>query len=193
MPGFVISGGIAEIHDPSIYENWLDNEEFKAAVAEAETPERTATKRLLIEFEADLARLVRDGSVAEHVVDVIERYVAEDYVQHDPNVPSGPVGGRPGLIEHFRRMPPGGPTPPPVVGVTLDGDLACVMMRELVLDPSEPTGTYEWTILTLFRTRGERLVEHWSAYRKMGPVPHLPPPDVVPAAAPEVLAPNGTD
>lgn len=168
MTGFVVVGGIAEIHDPQIYENWLDNDEFKAAVADAGSPERTATKRLLIEFEADLARLVRDGTVAEQVAEVVEKYVGEDYVQHDPNVPGG---GREGLVEHFKRMPPGGPTPPPVVGVLLEDDLASVMMRELVPDPTEPTGSYEWTILTVFRVREDKLVEHWSAFRKMDAMP----------------------
>lgn len=33
MSGFTILNGVAEISDPAIYANWLDNDEFKAAVA----------------------------------------------------------------------------------------------------------------------------------------------------------------
>ncbi len=44
--------GVAEIHNPQLYATWLDNEPFEQAVAHSDTPERTAVKRLLIEFEA---------------------------------------------------------------------------------------------------------------------------------------------
>lgn len=169
MSGYTIVNGIAEIHDPVIYETWIDDDEFKAAVAAAETPERTAVKRLLIEFEADLARIVRDGTAQDLVAGVVEKYIAEDYLQHDPNVPDLPGGGRAGLIEHFKRMPSGGPTPPPVVGVLLDGEVACLMMRQLVPDPTAPGETYEWNILTVFRVHGGKLAEHWSAFQKMIP------------------------
>lgn len=166
MTGFTIRDGVAEIHDRALYDTWIDDDEFKAAVAADDSPERTARKRLLIEFEADLARIVRDGTAAEHVADVVERYIAEEYVQHDPNVPGG---GRAGLVEHFKRMPSGGPTPPPVVGVVLDGEVACVMMRQLLPDPLIPGETYEWNILTLFRVHDGKLVEHWSAFQKIMP------------------------
>jgi hypothetical protein len=33
VSGFTILNGVAEISDPAIYANWLDNDEFKAAVA----------------------------------------------------------------------------------------------------------------------------------------------------------------
>jgi predicted SnoaL-like aldol condensation-catalyzing enzyme len=166
MSDFTIVNGVAEIHNPKLYVSWLDNEEFKQAVAESDTPERTAIKRLLIDFEADLARMVRNNNVQDEVVDVMTKYVAEEYIQHDPNA----LGqGLPGLIEHFRHVPVGGPTPPPVVSVILDGEVACVMMRELTPDPVNPGETYEWNILTVFRVHDGKLAEHWSTFRKMVP------------------------
>ncbi|TAJ48489.1 MAG: hypothetical protein EPO52_10195 [Herbiconiux sp.] len=164
--GFSIVNGVAEITDPAIYANWLDNEEFKSAVAQADTPERTAKKRVLIDFEADMARMVRDNRVQEDVVEVMTRYVVEDYIQRDPNTPGD---GREHLIEHFRRVPIIGATPPPVVSVILDGDVACLMMRELAPDPVIPGATYEWNILTVFRLRDGLLAEHWSTFRKVAP------------------------
>lgn len=169
MTRFVIVNGVAEIQDAALYETWMDDSEFKEAVAASDTPERTAVKRLLIEFEADLARIVRDRTAAARVQEVVLRYIAEDYIQHDPNVPDVPPGGRAGLIEHFKRMPAGGPTPPPVVGVLLDGDVACVMMRQLLPDPTSPGETYAWNILTVFRVEDRKLAEHWSAFQKMVP------------------------
>lgn len=166
MNGFTIVNGVAEISDSAIYENWLDNEEFKSAVAADPSSERASVKRLLIEFEADLARMVRDNTVQDRVVEVITKYAAKDYIQHDPNAPGS---GRDNLIDHFRRVPVGGPTPPPVVSVILDGDVACVMMRALEPDPVVPGATYEWNILTVFRVLEGRLAEHWSTFRKMDP------------------------
>lgn len=73
MSGYTIVNGIAEISDPEIYSNWLDNEAFKAAVAADPSPELTATKRLLIEFEADLARIVRDNRVQGDTMDLVHQ------------------------------------------------------------------------------------------------------------------------
>lgn len=169
MNDFSIIGGVAYIQDPTLYETWLDREDYKAAVAEADTPERTAIKRLLVEFEADLARMVRDDTVQENVVDVMNRYIVDDYIQHDPNVPGH---GRDNIIEHFRHVPTGNGTPPPVVSVIVDGDLACVMMKEPTPDPTSPGETYDWYIVTVFRVRDGKLAEHWSAFRKMAaPLP----------------------
>lgn len=166
MNDFSIIDGVAQIHDPALYETWLDREDYKAAVAVADTPERTAIKRLLIDFEADLARIVRDDTVQENVEELMNRYIVEDYVQHDPNAPGN---GRDELIKFFRHVPTGEgvPIPPPVVSVVLDGDLACVMMRQPTPDPMSPGTTYDWHIVTVFRVRDGKLAEHWSAFRKM--------------------------
>lgn len=166
MSGFTIINGVAEISDPAIYVNWLDNDEFKAAVAADPSPERTAIKRLVIEFEADLSRMVRDNVVQERVVEVMTKYIAEDYIQHDPNAFGH---GRDTLIEQFRLVPIVGSTPPPVVSVILDGEVACLMMRELAPDPVMPGATYEWNILTVFRVHGGKIAEHWSTFRKVKP------------------------
>jgi predicted SnoaL-like aldol condensation-catalyzing enzyme len=175
VSGFTIVNGVAEISDPAIYQNWLDNEEFKAAVAADPSPERTAVKRLLIEFEADLSRMVRDNRVQEDVVEVMTKYVADDYIQHDPNTPGD---GLANLIEHFRHVPIIGATPPPVVSVILDGEVACLMMRELAPDPVIPGATYEWNILTVFRVTDGKLAEHWSTFRKVVPGSNPMGPDL---------------
>ena len=87
-------------------------------------------------------------------------------IQRDPNTPGN---GRDSLIEHFRRVPIVGSTPPPVVSVILDGEVACVMMRELAPDPVVPGAKYEWNILTVFRVHDGMLAEHWSTFRKVAP------------------------
>lgn len=166
MSDFSIVGGVAEIHDPELYGTWLDRPDYLAAVAESPDPGVAAIKRLVMDFEADLARMVRDRTVEENVREIMERYIVEDYVQHDPNAPGN---GRELLIEFFRHVPLDKGTPPPVVSVIVEGDLACVMMRQPTPDPAIPDSTYDWNILTVFRIRDGKLAVHWSAYRKMVP------------------------
>ncbi len=110
--------------------------------------------------------MVRDNDVQDKVADVMTKYVALDYIQHDPNAAGH---GLASLIEHFRHVPAGGPTPPPVVSVILDGEVACVMMRQLAPDPVITGESYEWNILTVFRVHDGKLAEHWSTFRKMAP------------------------
>jgi predicted SnoaL-like aldol condensation-catalyzing enzyme len=166
MSDFTVVDGVAQIHNPELYKTWLDRPDYIEAVAASSSPDIAATKRLLIEFEAALARIVRDKTVQENVVEVMTRFVGENYIQHDPNA----VGdGRDLLIEHFRRVPLDKGTPPPVVSVIVEGELACVMMKEPTPDPTAPGQTYDWYILTVFRVRDGKLVEHWGAFKKMVP------------------------
>jgi predicted SnoaL-like aldol condensation-catalyzing enzyme len=164
MSDFTIVDGEAQIHNPQLYTTWLDRPDYIEALAASPSPEVTAIKRLLIEFEAELARMVRDGTVQEKVEEVMTRFIAEDYIQHDPNAPGN---GRALLIEHFRRVPLSGATPPPVVSVIVEGDLGCVMMKEPLADPTAPGQTYDWYMITVFRVRNGKLAEHWSTFRKM--------------------------
>lgn len=71
MNDFSIVDGVAQIHNPELYRTWIDRPDYMEAVAASSSPEVTATKRLLIEFEAELARMVRDGSVQEKVQEVM--------------------------------------------------------------------------------------------------------------------------
>ena len=172
MSDFTIVNGVAEIHDPKLYESWIDREDYLAAVSASPSPEIAATKRLLVDFEAELARLVRDKTVQEDIVEVMTRFIGEDYIQRDPNARGN---GRDAVIEHFRMVPLDRGVPPPVVNVSVDGELAWVMMKQPMPDPEAPGKTYDWYILTVFRVRNGKLVEHWSAFQKMA-APMMPPP-----------------
>ncbi|KUO10301.1 hypothetical protein [Streptomyces sp. DSM 15324] len=166
MSDFSVVDGVATIHDPELYRTRLDQPDYKDAVAASTDPDVEAIKRLVIGFEADLAGLVRDRTIEKNISEVMEKYVVRDYVQHDPNAPGH---GRDLLIEFFRHVPLNGGTPPPVVSVVVEGDLACGMMRRPNPDPVIPGATYDRNILTLFRTKNGQLSEHWSAYQKRVP------------------------
>ena len=110
MNDFTIVGDVAQIHDPALFDTWLDREDFLAAVSASASPAIAATKRLLVDFEVALGRLVRDDTVQENIVEVMTKFVGDEYVQHDPNATGN---GRDGLIEHFRKVPLDQGTPPP--------------------------------------------------------------------------------
>ena len=165
MQEYTITGGVAQIHDPAFFETWMFREDFVDALAASPTAAVTAVKRLVIEFEAALARMMLSGRVDEQVDDILEEFIVDDYIQHDPNVPGN---GRAVLADGFRRIPVTGDAPPPPVALIVEGDLVCLLMQKPWPDPTAPGERYDWFIPTLFRVRGGKLAEHWGAYKKGG-------------------------
>ena len=49
MSDFSIVDGVAQIHNPELYQTWLDRPDYIEALAASPTPEVTAIKRLLID------------------------------------------------------------------------------------------------------------------------------------------------
>ncbi|WP_328836652.1 nuclear transport factor 2 family protein [Streptomyces europaeiscabiei] len=164
MTDFSIVDGIADIHTPELYRTWMDRPDYIDAVAASADPDVAATKRIMIEFVAELARMIRDAAVDERIRDIVERYVTEEFVQHDPNAPGN---GREQLIEFLRHAPLDGGPPPAVVNVMAEGELASVMTRQPTPDPLIPGSTYDWYSLAVFRLGNGRLSEHWGPLKKL--------------------------
>jgi predicted SnoaL-like aldol condensation-catalyzing enzyme len=173
---YTVVGGIAQISDPAFFETWMHREDFAEAMSQAATPEAAAIKRLVWEFEAALARMVIGRRVEEEVDEILERFLVENYIQHDPNVPGN---GRAILAAGFRKIPLNGDVPPPPVALIVDGDLVCLMMQKPMPDPAAPGSMYDWFIPTIFRVRDGKLAEHWGPGQKgnpgMGPSPEMGP------------------
>ena len=172
MQEYTIMGGVAQISDPAFFQAWMHREDFFDALSESATPGATAMKRLVIEFEAALARMLLSGRVEEEVDGVLEEFLVEDYVQHDPNVPGN---GRAILAEGFRKLPLNGDAPPPPVALIVEGDLISLLMQKPLPDPTAPGSTYDWFIPTVFRVRDGKLAEHWGAFKKGNPGAGPPP------------------
>jgi len=166
MSEFTVAAGVATITDLDLFSNWPDRPDYFEALAASPDPAVTAKKRLVIEFEAALARLVVSGRIGEEIDAVLERFIADEYIQHDPNIPEN---GRAALAASFRAMPATGDVPPPPVSLVVEGDLVCLLMQKPLPDPSDPASTYDWFIPTVFRVRDGKLAEHWGAFRKGTP------------------------
>lgn len=124
------------------------------ALLESADPRLAANKRLVF----DAWREIVDAGHG----DLVERYVATDFVEHNPQGASGPDGFRTTFAARAAG-PVGASIRAPVVAVVAEGDLvALVTMREHP-HPSRAARTYTTTWFDLFRIVNGRLAEHWDA------------------------------
>ncbi|QSQ15006.1 nuclear transport factor 2 family protein [Myxococcus landrumensis] len=93
---------------------------------------------------------------------VFERLVAEDYVQHNPFMPSGRAG-LVGLLDELKRIPDNRFIP---LRFLEDGDLVLVHSEWL-------SAGQKRAVFDLFRLRDGLLVEHWDAMQEQPPASAL--------------------
>jgi predicted SnoaL-like aldol condensation-catalyzing enzyme len=113
-----------------------------------------ANKRLVYDFW----REVFEGGHME----LADKYMAEGYIQHNPNVPSG----RAAFVSFFSKNIAPQPIEPrvkaPLVAIVAEGNLVIlVFVRELLADPHDPSQKYTTTWFDMFRVEGGKIVEHW--------------------------------
>ena len=114
-----------------------------------------ANKRIVYDFW----REVFEG---RHM-DLAEKYMAEGYIQHNPNVPSG----RAAFVEFFSKL--SGPKPieaqvkAPLVALVAEGDLVVLTFLRELPDPKDPTKKYTTTWFDMFRIENGKIAEHWDS------------------------------
>ncbi len=117
-----------------------------------------ANKRLVYDFW----REVFEGGHMEFA----ERYMAEGYIQHNPNVPTG----RTAFIDFFAKNVSRGAIQPrvkaPLVAILADGDLVVLAFAREAPDPNDPAKKYTTTWFDMFRLEGGKIAEHWDPATK---------------------------
>ena len=117
-----------------------------------------ANKRLVYDFW----REVFEGGHME----LAGKYLAETYMQHNPNVPTG----RAAFVEFFSRFSKPKPIEPrvkaPLVAITAEGDLVILSFVREAADPKDPAKKYTTTWFDMFRIEGGKIAEHWDAAPK---------------------------
>lgn len=91
------------------------------------------------------------------------QYIADDYVQHNPNAQSGlkPV------VSYFTQVLKVKPKPVPakismkVANVVAEGDLVVVTYARTEKDPNDPAKTYSTTWFDMWRIKDGKATEHW--------------------------------
>ena len=117
-----------------------------------------ANKRLVYDFW-------REVFEAGHM-DLAEKYMAEGYIQHNPNVPTG----RTAFIDFFsKNVAPGAIQPrvkAPLVAILADGDFVVLAFAREAPDPKDPAKKYTTTWFDMFRLEGGKIAEHWDPATK---------------------------
>jgi predicted SnoaL-like aldol condensation-catalyzing enzyme len=110
-------------------------------------------KRLVYDFW-------REVFEAGHM-ELADKYMAESYVQHNPNVPTG----RAAFIEFFTKFKKPKPieskVSAPLVGITAEGNLVVMSFARELDDPKDPSKKYTTTWFDMFRIEGGKIAEHW--------------------------------
>lgn len=163
MSGYRFDGPVAVIEDPSFWRTWLDDEDYLAQLTAADDPQNHADKRLAVDFQRAMARLVESGRVAEGIDGLLAEYLSDDYKQNDPHLKDG----REDLAGFFKGAAAAGIDLWPPMPISVLAERGVV---SLVLWAVGPDGSEKF-IPTQFRARDGRLVEHWS-----NAAPPPPPP-----------------
>jgi len=108
-------------------------------------------------------------------LDQAPKYQAEDYIQHNPNVPTG----RAGFVEFFSKFSkPKNPIPaklddPPVL-VGAKGDYVWLVFEKESKDPRDPANTYHSNSFDVLRIQKGKIQEHWDSAMKMPGTGNVP-------------------
>ncbi|MGB6449250.1 MAG: nuclear transport factor 2 family protein [Steroidobacteraceae bacterium] len=122
----------------------------------SDDPVLARNKRLVFDFW----RIVFEGG---HM-DQAPQYMAEGYIQHNPNVESG----RAAFVTIFSKVRPPSPVAPrmrvPVICITAERDIVTVSTLRKVRDRQNPSHIYYMTWFDMFRIGDDGLIaEHWDS------------------------------
>jgi len=125
---------------------------LSSAGAFASGPLEEANKKLVLEFHA----VVLNGKNA----DAAPKYVAENYIQHNPRVPNG-LAGLQGFVRELSRNSQDARVT--IKRVIAEGDL--VVLHSHMQRSSQERGS---VLVDIFRVENGKLAEHWDVLQ---PIP----------------------
>ncbi len=143
---------------------WLASAESINPPTKPQTAPLTAQEKKNLDMVLTWWREVLDGGHLE----LAPNFQAEDYIQHNPNVPTG----RAGFVAFFGKFAkPKNPIPatltnPPVVKGA-KGDYVWLIFEHEDKDPRDPSKTYHYNSFDVLRIQNGKVQEHWDSAQKM--------------------------
>ena len=135
-----------------------------AAQSKSMTPQEQANLKMVLDWW-------REVIVARHM-ELSPKYQAEDYIQHNPNIPTG----RAAFVKFFSSLgPPVNPIPAKLpaewtpVKSFAKGDYVVLIWEHEGKDPADPSKTYKYNDFDLLRIKNGKVQEHWDGAMKMPP------------------------
>ena len=144
-------------------------------LASAQVPVSAATQHETFLSSPD-ARLVRNKKLVydfwREVVDAgqidqIDKYVAENYIQHNPNVATGRRALAEQIARNVKRQAAQAQIKAPVVAIVAEGNLVVVSLVSELPDPADSSKKYTTTWFDMFRIENGKIVEHWDSALKL--------------------------
>ena len=138
-----------------------------AALAQVSVAPQTNHEQLLTAADTHLAankRLVYDfwREVFEggHM-ELADKYLADSYIQHNPNVATGKAGFVEAFSKWVKPKPIEARVKAPLVSITAEGDLVILSFVREGTDPKDPAKKYTTTWFDMFRIEAGKIAEHW--------------------------------
>jgi predicted SnoaL-like aldol condensation-catalyzing enzyme len=157
MP-FVLAAALAAVAGAASAQAPVTAAPDQQALLASADPKLAANKRLVYDFW----REVFEGGHLE----LLDKYMAEGYIQHNPNVPTG----RAGFAAFFGRFVKPQAIQPrisaPLVNIVAERDIVTLSFVSEKPDPSDPSKKYTTTWFDMFRIDNGRIAEHWDCAPK---------------------------
>jgi predicted SnoaL-like aldol condensation-catalyzing enzyme len=109
-------------------------------------------KKLVLEFWREV--------LEAHHVELASKYLAQGYIQHNPNVETG----RDGFVNFFSRFPPSPIQPTlknPPIYVVASGDRVILIFEHEAADPHDASRKYKYNSFDMLRVADGKIQEHW--------------------------------
>lgn len=100
-------------------------------------------------------------------IDSVDKYVSENYIQHNPNVPTGRRALVEQIARNIKRQAVQNHIKAPVVSMVAEGNLVIVALVSELADPNESSKKYTTTWFDMFRIDDGKIVEHWDSALKV--------------------------
>ena len=112
-----------------------------------------ANKRLVYDFWREV--------LEAHRLELADKYLTEDYIQHNPRVPTG----RGGFVAYFSKFAKPKPVEPrvkaPLVHIVAEGNLVVLSFVRELPEPQDASQKYTTTWFDMFRIENGKIAEHW--------------------------------